>query len=198
MARKYIMAVLPTIKAYFSIHRCGICHSKCHIQRTQFIPSCGWRSDTGSGLRSTGRYKQLFYRFYERENNLCMSEMKKIYITGLGSYVWHPEFRRRLMTSSNGVTPGMPGQMSQVSWWTVFLLPMPNCTERITTVISATITKQRSMECRSGSKVHHSSERLFTDGFVLIRSYFRQGYERFDVYPPRILSRRPPGVHTRT
>ncbi len=40
------------------------------------------------------------------------------------------------------------------------------------------------MECRSGSQVYYSSERVFADWFILIRSYFRQGYERFDVYPP--------------
>ena len=73
-----------------------------------------------------------------------MSEMKKIYITGL--WITMSEctvFRHRLTTLSNGVIPGIPEKMLQVSGWTASLLPMPNCMVRITTVISATLTKRK-------------------------------------------------------
>ena len=128
------------------------------------------------------------------KNNLCMSEMKKIYITGL----W-------ILCLTSGVSAQTYDIIERRNSWNAGA----NVTGIMMDSISASyaelygknnqlLRSKRSMECRSGSKVHHSSERLFTDGFVLIRSYFRQGYERFDVYPPRILSRRPPGVHTRT
>ena len=72
-----------------------------------------------------------------------MSEMKKIYITGL----W-------ILCLTSGVSAQTYDIIERRNFWnagtnvtgimmTVFLLPMPNCTERITTVISATITKQK-------------------------------------------------------
>lgn len=128
-----------------------------------------------------------------------MSEMKKIYITGL----W-------ILCLTSGVSAQTYDIIERRNSWNAGT----NVTGIMMDSISASYAElygknnhgdfrnyyeaKEAWSAGSGSKVHHSSERLFTDGFVLIRSYFRQGYERFDVYPPRILSRRPPGVHTRT
>lgn len=72
-----------------------------------------------------------------------MSEMKKIYITGLWLLCIVYGVSAQTYDIIERRNSWNTGKMLQVSGWIASLLPMPNCMVRITMVISTTLTKRR-------------------------------------------------------